>query len=82
MRFLSNWAIVFCVWPKTLFLSAFLTQVRVSAVGSGTALPDARSQVIILTGFLNFFFLLIPSGRLLAVGSTHSVTEMSTRVTS
>ena len=61
-----------CIYTfsSSLFTNSF--GVRGSAVGSGTALQDGRSHWDISSTFR-----LNPSGRTVALGSTHPLTEMS-----
>jgi hypothetical protein len=53
-------------------------RVRGSVVGLSTMLQDGRSPVRVLDE-VNFFNLTNLSGRTMALGSSHSLTEMSTR---
>jgi hypothetical protein len=52
---------------------------RSSAVGWGTVLPVGRSRVLIPDGVIGIFHLHNLSGRIIALGLTQPLTEMSTR---
>jgi hypothetical protein len=62
-----------------LSLFSTSTGARGSVVGGGTVLQTRRSRVRFPMRSLDFFNLLNPSSRIMALGSTQPVTEMSTR---
>ena len=65
----------------TFFCPSFLGVTRCT-VGWGSALQTGRSRVWFPLGSLRFFHWINPSGRIMALGSTQSLTEMGTRLIS
>jgi hypothetical protein len=65
--------------PDIIFSSSFKEGARGSVVGWGTMLQAGMSRVRFLMRSLNFFNWPNPSSRTMALESTQSITEMSTR---